>query len=133
MLYWICPECGGECSPAVRECPACAGIPAISPASANPVHRNPPATEEVLALVQSLQSAPHTPLSSPGLPSPAHSATNNLTSGNGHAAKTATLELPEAPSDEAASFPRKEAIESLVRPLIESTTSAPPAEAPITK
>jgi len=30
MLYWICPECGGECSPAIRECPACAGPPAIS-------------------------------------------------------------------------------------------------------
>src|SRR5579864_7055784 len=23
MLYWTCPECGRECSPAVRECPAC--------------------------------------------------------------------------------------------------------------
>src|SRR5271170_3082099 len=23
MLYWICPECGHECSPAIRECPTC--------------------------------------------------------------------------------------------------------------
>src|SRR5581483_474702 len=28
MLYWICPECGHECSPAIRECPTCTAPPA---------------------------------------------------------------------------------------------------------
>lgn len=27
MLYWICPECGHECSPAIRECPTCTAPP----------------------------------------------------------------------------------------------------------
>ena len=119
MLYWICPECGGECSPAIRECPACAGTRATSPASAVPVHRKPGVTEEVLALVQSLQP-----------PSPAPFPTRGLASGNGHSPRTATLELPEPPVQEERSAPPQEAIESLVRPLIESTTLAPPPEAP---
>lgn len=118
MLYWICPECGGECSPAVRECPACAGAVVTSPAAASPAPRKLAVTEEVLALVQNLQPAPSMPL--PGL--------NGLASGNGHSASTAILELPDPP---------KEAIESLVRPLVESTAlaapalSPPPPEAPV--
>jgi hypothetical protein len=120
MLYWICPECGGECSPAVRECPACAGPPAISPASANPAHRKPEVTEEVLALVQSLQPGVHT-----------HAVANTMAGENGHSAKTTTLELPEAAvEEEAPSAPPKEAIESLVRPLIESTRLTPAPAGP---
>jgi hypothetical protein len=115
MLYWICPECGGECSPAVRECPACAGPAVTSPASASPAYRKPAVTQEVLALVQNLQSAPSLPL--PKL--------NGLAAGNGHSASTAILELPDPP---------REAIESLVRPLVESTALAPPPpETPVEK
>ncbi len=33
MLYWICPECGHECSPAVRECPTCTAPPVQQPAA----------------------------------------------------------------------------------------------------
>ncbi len=41
MLYWICPECGHECSPAIRDCPTCTAPPlhllaaavSLSPAS----------------------------------------------------------------------------------------------------
>src|SRR5579864_1617410 len=121
MLYWICPECGGECSPAVRECPACAGAAVISPAAASPAFRKPSVTEEVLALVKNTQPTPRMP--------PA--TVNGLASGNGHAASTATLELPEPLVEEKPSEPPKEAIESLVRPLIESTALAPPPEAPV--
>jgi hypothetical protein len=36
MFHWICPECGREIPPAVKECPACdpqfAGVPAVEPA-----------------------------------------------------------------------------------------------------
>lgn len=41
MLYWICPECGRECSPAVRECPNCAAASASQP-------------EQILALSENL-------------------------------------------------------------------------------
>jgi hypothetical protein len=64
---------------------------------------------------------------------------NGLASGNGHPASTATLELPQALVEEKPAEPLKEAIESLVRPLIESTALAPPPpeapakEAPIEK
>jgi len=132
MLYWICPECGGECSPAVRECPACAGDSVISPASAGPVYRKPAVTEEVLALVHNLQPDAHASFESepvlPVLP-PANTPTNGLSSGNGYSSPIATLDLPEGPVDDELS-PPKETIESLVRPLIESTTSALSAEPP---
>ena len=114
MLYWICPECGGECSPAVRECPACAGAPVISPASVGPVRGKPQVTEEVLALVQSLQSTSAAPFQPPP--------------GNGHSAQIATLALPKVATEELPPVPPPEAIESLVRPLIESTTLSGPAE-----
>lgn len=42
MLYWICPECGRECSPAVRECPNCAAASASQP-------------EPILALAENLR------------------------------------------------------------------------------
>jgi hypothetical protein len=42
MLYWICPECGHECSPAIRECPTCSA-------------------PEIQSLAQSLQSKPISP------------------------------------------------------------------------
>ena len=111
MLYWICPECGGECSPAVRECPACAGPPVISLASVDPVHRKPAVTEEVLALVQSVQ---------PTSPAPFQVAPSN-----GHSTPLTTLALAEVATEE---LPPPEAIESLVRPLIESTTFATPVQ-----
>jgi hypothetical protein len=58
---------------------------------------------------------------------------NGLISDNGHSALTATLELPEMPAPQALAeddpcAPFEEAIESLVRPLIESTNLAPPPQ-----
>jgi hypothetical protein len=131
MLYWICPECGGECSPAIRECPVCAGTPAISPASADPVHRKSGVTEEVIALVQNLQATAHSPIPPLNFPPPAHPAINGLSNGNGCSTQIATLDPPEVPAGQESGVPPKEAIESLVRPLIESTTLAlPPAVPP---
>src|ERR1700691_2557986 len=52
MLYWICPECGHECSPAIRECPTCTAPPEIG---AN-------ASQDLLSLAQNFQSAPSTGL-----------------------------------------------------------------------
>jgi len=49
MLCWICPECGRDCSPAVRECPACAqGQSGV--------------TQGVLSMVESLRAVPSVPL-----------------------------------------------------------------------
>jgi hypothetical protein len=48
MLYWICPECGHECSPAIRECPTCAAPP---DSTSN-------ASQQLLSLAQNFQSAP---------------------------------------------------------------------------
>jgi len=128
MLYWICPECGGECSPAIRECPACAGSPEISPASASSAYRKPQVTEEVLALAQNLQAFGRTP-----------ALATRLAADNGHSAQTATLELPVArvepvaplavaPVEEKPPCAPAQEIESLVRPLVESTVLASPPE-----
>jgi hypothetical protein len=47
MLYWICPECGHECSPAIRECPTCTAAEKAAPTS-----------QDILSLAQTFQSAP---------------------------------------------------------------------------
>src|ERR1700679_3684006 len=64
MLYWICPECGHECSPAIRECPTCTAPPeaagGISALDAHPEpRRSAPegAPNELLLLAQNFQSA----------------------------------------------------------------------------
>ena len=123
MLYWICPECGGECSPAVRECPVCTGSPVSSPASVAPASRKEAVRNDVLALVNNV--APSRPAYEPLAPAAAELYLNGH---SGHAA----LELLEPPIelrpqphvDEGSPAPQ-EAIESLVRPLIESAPPAP--------
>jgi hypothetical protein len=128
MLYWICPECGGECSPTVRECPACAGASAVSPASAGPARRNTPVTEEVLALVHNLQPAIHVDFP-PVVALLSAPETNGLSNEDAHSRTIATLDLPEAREEELCR-PAKETIELLVRPLIDSSTVALPSEPP---
>jgi hypothetical protein len=84
MLYWICPECGHECSPAIRECPTCTAA-AQTPASNAPVQHPIPVSQPgandsnsttdspsgdsqggvsqgLLSLAQNFQSAPSTAL-----------------------------------------------------------------------
>jgi len=48
MLYWICPECGHECSPAIRECPTCTAPPAATQAAVS---------QELLSLAHNFESA----------------------------------------------------------------------------
>jgi hypothetical protein len=48
MLYWICPECGHECSPAIRECPTCTAPP----------ETGVDASRDLYSLAQNFQSPP---------------------------------------------------------------------------
>ena len=79
MLYWICPECGHECSPAIRECPTCTAPPETSARNSTvqqtaPVQKPSPAqpsktvqpsktaqpspiSQELLSLAQNFQPA----------------------------------------------------------------------------
>lgn len=132
MLFWTCPECGRECSPAVRECPACSrrtqrqspaeSISAVSSAGGG-----------ILALAESLERA--------------HTLERLAVEGSGNSrveCSAATAELvaedpcaePDAPAVEDRIAPAEEAllllaeetlgvpetltVDALVRPLVES-------------
>src|SRR5579872_893490 len=105
MLYWICPECGHECSPAVRECPTCSVSDARA-AAVSSAHRNEGVSHAILALVRTFQSVPSVPLlaAGPGNGGPA----------NGHSSMSYSALAEEGPS------PANEAIDGVVRPLVES-------------
>jgi hypothetical protein len=83
MLYWICPECGHECSPAIRECPTCAAAEKAAP----PEHAN----TGILSLAQKFESRQEA----------------STTNGNSAAVSTAviadedTVELVLSPEDRA--------------------------------
>jgi hypothetical protein len=63
MLYWICPECGHECSPAIRECPTCAAPPEHkSPARKSTVQQQTAVSQELLTLAQHFHAPPSTGL-----------------------------------------------------------------------
>lgn len=79
MLYWICPECGHECSPAVRECPTCTAPPASPGAAPGPTAAN----GELLSLAQNFQSAP-SPARSPMDVAAAPGPRKAVLSTNGH-------------------------------------------------
>ena len=58
MLYWICPECGHECSPAIRECPTCT-VPPVPPQEAEqPAPEQTVASDELLSLAQNFRPMP---------------------------------------------------------------------------
>src|SRR5580693_4802736 len=63
MLYWICPECGHECSPAIRECPTCTAPPAQALVAESTIAEKTAAkpagaNEELLSLAQNFRNAP---------------------------------------------------------------------------
>jgi hypothetical protein len=62
MLYWICPECGHECSPAIRECPTCTAPPVAPPVAmqeaGQPVPQQTAPSQELLSLAQNFQLPP---------------------------------------------------------------------------
>jgi len=105
MLYWICPECGHECSPAIRECPTCTAAEKAEPPQQ--------ASADILSLAETFQSAPPVALLSPA------SYRDLISAVNGHSVPVSAAVLTaEAPAEEA---PASEgAIESLVKPLVES-------------
>lgn len=105
MLYWICPECGHECSPAIRECPTCTAAEKAEPPRQ--------ASADILSLAETFQSAPPVALLSPA------SYRDLISAVNGHSVPVSAAVLTaEAPAEEA---PTSEgAIDSLVKPLVES-------------
>jgi hypothetical protein len=56
MLYWICPECGHECSPAIRECPTCTASPESTARNSTVQQRSSP-SKELLSLAQNFESS----------------------------------------------------------------------------
>src|SRR5713101_4098419 len=116
MLHWICPDCGNDCSPTVRECPACASAPIRS---ASPSEEA--VTEGVLALARSLQPSMDMLLLAPA-PQQLLLATVN---GNGHSDGTSS---PIAVKEEDVRIPEDDTIDSLVRPLVESAEATPVVE-----
>src|SRR5450755_3867991 len=104
MLCWICPECGRDCSPAVRECPSC-------------TQRQGALTNGVLSMVEALRAAPPVPLLASA---PQQYLLFGLT--NGHSSTTTETAVL---AEEEPAVPASETIDSLVRPLVESAKTAP--------
>lgn len=110
MLYWICPECGYECSPAVRECPGCAAAAEAAATAAQQACVRGEAEVQanverdalsagILALVQEFQTVPAKRLLMAG------SQPNVEISINGHTseqASTCVLEEEPPPVEESA-------------------------------
>src|SRR5208282_3482937 len=110
MLCWICPDCGRDCSPAVRECPSCAqGQAGV--------------TNGVLSMVEQLRAVPAVPLLAAA---PEQYLLFGLTNGHSSVATETAVMAEEDPS-----IPAGETIDSLVRPLVESAKPAPVDAAPV--
>jgi hypothetical protein len=110
MLYWICPECGRECSPAVRECPVCTAA-TETPAPVVSLDRQPDATEGILALVQNFKQEPAAPLLGTAVQH------DLVATANGH---SVPVNSTAAMTTEEPAAHATEAIDALVRPLVES-------------
>ncbi len=136
MLYWICPECGHECSPAIRECPTCAMETESAPAASAPAPEPPEEvrpesgiSHEIVALAQSFEEPPSVATETAAPSAESVSSVNGHP--NHHALSTvATVEEPVEVAEPRAPVAKapETVIDSLVRPLVESAkTAAPPA------
>src|ERR1700693_2064145 len=113
MLCWICPDCGRDCSPAVRECPSCAqGQAAV--------------TNAVLSMVEQLRAVPLVPLLAAA---PQQYLLFGLTNGHSGGHSPATTETSVLTEEDPA-VPAGETIDSRVRPLVEAAKAAPAAPPP---
>src|SRR5271166_1386455 len=120
MLYWICPECGHECSPAIRECPTCTAAEQAPPA--------PPSAQtsaDILSLAQNfepeVESAP-----AAGLLSTA-SYRSLVSATNGHSAAVSTAAVADEDTVELVLSPANRArLASMVKPLVESAKPREP-------
>jgi hypothetical protein len=143
MLYWICPECGQECSPAIRECPTCAA----AEKAASQAAPRPETSATILAFAQTFQSAPAPgpgPVFSAGPPrklvsvangysAPASATVITLDAADVDVAEAAVAEVAMAEEQAPPLAPATHAaIESLVQPSI-PTNSEPlkPAVSPV--
>ncbi len=144
MLCWICPDCGRDCSPAVRECPSCAqgraggAQAAVTQAAVTQAGvsnggvshagvTNAGVTSAVLSLVEQLRAVPSVPLLESG---PQQYLLFGLT--NGHSpVTTGTAAVVEVAVEEDPAAPANETINSVVRPLVESAKVAPVEVAPV--
>ena len=146
MLFWTCPECGRECSPALRQCPACPP-PSERQQVADATLGRSQADGGILALAQNLETIHAVPVLAPVPEQPVQALENGH---NSHGSLTATLieeapmdpsaglsarfvvQDPAAPAEEALlvlaeetlEIPVKQAVDSLVRPLVESVDTA---------
>ena len=146
MLYWTCPECGRECSPALRQCPACPPASERQPSAGTTPSRSQ-ADGGILGLAHNLETIHAVPVLAPVAEQPVQAQENGHSS---HASLTATLieetpidpgaglsarfvvQDPAAPAEQALlvlaeetlEIPVKQAVDSLVRPLVESVDTA---------
>ena len=67
MFHWICPECGREIPPAVKECPACDPRARLAPVEMAPAHEREPSPDPLLALAEHIRKAQQAPLPEPEL------------------------------------------------------------------
>ncbi len=154
MLYWTCPECGRECSPAVRDCPVCPPVSARKSDSADANLQATQANGGILALAQNLETIHALPI----LTAVPEHAVQALENGRSNHAPAGTL-VEEAPAEQARelsakivvedtatpaqeailvlaeetlAIPVQQTVDSLVRPLVESVEldarTEPPAE-----
>src|SRR5580693_684743 len=91
MLCWICPECGRDCSPAVRECPACAEQGQSQAQS----QKQSNFTQGVLSMVESLRAVPSVPLLAPA---PEQYLLFGLTNGHSSAVSQSAVMIEEEPA-----------------------------------
>ena len=131
MLYWICPECGHECSPAIRECPTCAlasqsAPPAPSLSQGQSGQAQSDVSHEIAALAESF-AAP-APVSTKA----AAPVTESVTSANGQEEPkpSGALIAVEEPVDIEETKTPAAVVDSLVRPLVESVKEEPAKSAP---
>jgi hypothetical protein len=149
MLYWTCPECGRECSPAVRDCPVC------PPVSERELETPDVQATGILALAQNLETIHALPLHTTAPEQVAQTVENGRPM---HASAGTLVEEPPAQharevsahfvvedaatpaqeamlvlAEETLAIPVKQTVDSLVRPLVESVelnaaVAEPPAD-----
>ncbi len=120
MLCWICPECGRDCSPAVRECPACAQQQQVQSHAQSNLAQNVTqnVTQGVLSMAESLRAVPSLPLLEPASQ---QYLLFGLTNGHSSVSSHSAVMLEEDPA-----VPAGETIDGLVRPLVESAKAPSP-------
>jgi hypothetical protein len=130
MLNWTCPECGRECSPLLRDCPACPPPSGSRSQLAVTDQNQSTANGGILALAQNLETIHAFPLltsiperrllaanGQSGCPAVTASATATLDSSS---VTAPTAEAMIVLAEETLAIPVRQTVDYLVRPLVES-------------